>query len=99
MTKRDDLKARANELGLEYPGNASNDHLADLIAKAEQSTPVAQVSYEVLRVVGPAKGFRRAGRAFGAKAVDIAIADLSADELALLEREPRLITQRISLPE
>lgn len=31
---RDELKAKADELGLEYPGNISNKKLAELVAEA-----------------------------------------------------------------
>lgn len=44
----------------------------------------------VLRVFGPAKGFRRAGRDFGAEPVDIPVDDLSEDELAAILAEPEL---------
>lgn len=53
---------------------------------AASETTVAQVV-----VVGPAEGRRRAGRQFGPVPTAIPLADLSPDDLAALEADPRLI--------
>ncbi|WP_323780143.1 hypothetical protein [Thalassovita sp.] len=86
------LEARAAEMKLTFPANIGDTKLAERIATAEakEAEPVP-----VLRVIGPAKGFRRAGRSFGAETVDIPLADLSAAEISALEDEPNLITARI----
>ncbi len=130
MSERDALKARAEELKLDFAQNISTAKLTELVEAAEASSAsgeqnnasagddgsnsfeealaaraaeipaVIPAATSVLRVQGPAQGFRRAGRGFGAKPVDIPLADLSDDELAALENEPRLLTQRIeTVPE
>lgn len=124
MNERDTLKARAKELKLGLPGNASNADLKAAIAKAEaQAAAEAEANQDkganqpaqqppsppatagqgeaaaILRVVGPAQGFRRAGFAFGREPVDLALADLSAAQIEAIEREPRLSCLRLDLPE
>jgi hypothetical protein len=44
----------------------------------------------VLRVKGPAKGRWRAGRHFGPEPVDLPAADLTEDQIALLNGDPEL---------
>lgn len=163
MSERDDLKARAQELNLEFAANISTAKLKDLIAEAEAKpassggdtsedqdngsdtgsphsgaeadsvTPPtgdseknpfegaliqsAMSAHDVttadageitapkeatskpefhgrkfLRVLGPQSGFRRAGRRFGAKPVDIPLDELSEAEELALKAESRLIT-------
>lgn len=46
MSKKDDLKARLDELGVEYPSNATNDELEALIAEAEAATDDSEESEE-----------------------------------------------------
>lgn len=90
--EREALEAKAAELSLSYPANIGDEKLAERIAKAEAK---AADPVPVLRVIGPAKGFRRAGRTFTAEPVDIPLDDLSDGDLAALEAEPNLITARI----
>ncbi|TNJ40492.1 hypothetical protein [Phaeobacter sp. B1627] len=124
MSERDDLKARAAELKLDFAPNLSTAKLAELVAEAEAApsgddggnafedalagvaasrenaeqsggTDTAEPAFhgrKFLRVVGPEKGFRRAGRKFGADPVDIPLDELSADQELALKRERRLIT-------
>lgn len=162
MSERDDLKARAEELKLDFAPNLSTAKLAELVAEAEAqaasadedkapaddadkspagqdtvqagvvTTPPASVtppsgddgsnSFEdalavaaasresakqpggtdaaqpafhgrkFLRVLGPEKGFRRAGRKFGSKPVDIPLDELSKEQELALKGEHRLIT-------
>ncbi|CUH67981.1 hypothetical protein TG4357_03320 [Thalassovita gelatinovora] len=54
----------------------------------------AKDKVEVIEVVGPAAGFRRAGHTFGKDPVRIPIGDLSKAQLALIEGEPKLISAR-----
>ncbi|KXF92092.1 HI1506-related protein [Phaeobacter inhibens] len=106
MSEREKLKERAKELGLQLPGNVSNENLKAAVAGAEEraGNPTANsgpsqapVGIEALRVIGPAKGFRRAGFGFGPRPVDIPLADLSEGQIAAIEAEPRLIVARITL--
>ncbi|PRZ48345.1 hypothetical protein [Tritonibacter scottomollicae] len=132
MSERDDLKARAEELKLDFAPNLSTAKLAELVAEAEaqgasadedkapaddgsnsfeEALAVAAASSEnakqpggtdaaqptfhgrkFLRVVGPEKGFRRAGRKFGSKPVDIPLDELSEEQELALKGERRLIT-------
>lgn len=52
MSKRDDLKKRAAELALEYPGNISNAKLAKLIKEAEAKQNSGAVTNDAEKVVG-----------------------------------------------
>lgn len=90
--EREALEAKAEELGLTFQANIGDEKLAGRIKKAltEQALPVP-----ALRVTGPKKGFRRAGRTFGPEPVDIPLADLGDADLTALEAEPNLVTQRI----
>lgn len=166
MSDRDDLKARAEELKLDFAANIKTEKLEELVAEAEaalaaagqdaantgedipaegdQAAPTeeetsqpgddeanpfeaaltataaeaSEISAKVvsrnfldgppfvfegveipkaLRVQGPNKGFRRAGRAFGPIPVDIPLDELSEEELQALETEPRLMTKRIAM--
>jgi len=156
MSERDDLKARAEDLKLDFAANISTVKLAELVAEAEAKAPAEGAnkapagqdtiqagegegtvppetvtapsgddgsnSFEealahaaasknkgapavdagkaapafhgrkFMRVLGPAKGFRRAGRAFGPKPVDIPLDELSKAEERALRAETRLIT-------
>lgn len=87
--EREALEAKAKELALTFQPNIGDEKLAEKIEKASAKVPV-------LRVTGPKKGFRRAGRTFTAEAVDIPLADLNEKALAALEAEPNLVTQRIN---
>jgi hypothetical protein len=134
MSERDDLKARAQELNLEYAANISTAKLKELVdeavanpssgdaessnnqgigeanpfehalsdaakvAEGETTAPkeaTAEPEFhgrKFLRVLGPQSGFRRAGRRFGAKPVDIPLDELSEAEELALKAESRLIT-------
>lgn len=87
--EREALEAKAKELGLTFQANIGDEKLAAKIEKALAEVPA-------LRVTGPKKGFRRAGRTFGPEPVDIPLADLDDAALAALEAEPNLVTQRIN---
>jgi len=50
---------------------------------------------KVLRVVAKIEGFRRAGRQFGTKAVDIPLSVLTGKEVRALKHEPHLICTEI----
>lgn len=50
-----------------------------------------------LRIVSRKDSFRRCGRAFGIEPVVIALADLSDEEVALLENEPQLLVARVDI--
>jgi len=54
----------------------------------------AKDKVEVIEVVGPAAGFRRAGHIFGKAPVQIPVADLTKANLAAIEGEPKLISVR-----
>ncbi|NEX47606.1 hypothetical protein [Pseudotabrizicola algicola] len=53
---------------------------------------------QVVRVVGPEKGRRRADRRFGPEPTDIPLADLSEDDLQALRRDPALIVSIGAVP-
>jgi len=64
-------------------------------AKQPGGTDAAQPAFhgrKFLRVLGPEKGFRRAGRKFGSKPVDIPLDELSKEQELALKGEHRLIT-------
>ncbi|MDA8258370.1 MAG: HI1506-related protein [Betaproteobacteria bacterium] len=50
-----------------------------------------------LRITSQREGFRRAGRAWGRAPIEIALADLSDDEIALLKAESMLTVEEITL--
>ncbi|WP_454908389.1 HI1506-related protein [Variovorax gossypii] len=50
-----------------------------------------------LRVVGRSEGFRRAGRAFGAEPVEIALSDLSKEQIKALRDERQLVVTDIEI--
>lgn len=87
--EREALEAKAKELGLTFQANIGDEKLAEKVEKALAGVPT-------LRVTGPKKGFRRAGRTFGPEPVDIPLAELDDKVLAALEAEPNLVTQRIN---
>lgn len=96
-TERQALEARAEELGVTFQANIGDEKLAARITAAEAAKAASGEVNEVaaLRVIGPSKGFRRAGRTFTAEPVNIPLDELSKEDLAALEAEPRLITVRI----
>jgi hypothetical protein len=61
---------------------------APVVPDPEVKPPVA--TGFVLRVKGPAKGRWRAGRHFGPEPVDIPAADLTEEQIALLNGDPEL---------
>lgn len=106
--KLQELVEAAEAAGLQSQGQGGNAFEAALedraaTATGEPATLVTQPEedaaqpdlIEALRVQGPTKGFRRAGRDFGPTPVFIQLADLSEDELAALENEPRLMASRV----
>lgn len=50
-----------------------------------------------LRIVARKDAFRRCGRVFGAEAVEIALADLTEEEVELLEQETQLVVTRVDI--
>lgn len=58
---------------------------------AQKTTPVQARKIDVLTVVGPQQGFRRAGRQFGPEPVHIPLADLSDADILALKNEPMLV--------
>lgn len=54
------------------------------------ATPAVVEGMTTVTIVGPKAGRWRAGRKFDATPTTIAIADLTADELAAFEADPRL---------
>lgn len=60
-------------------------------ATAEAKKPAAKKSTGKITVIGPAAGRWRAGRKFGAEPVEIALADLSQDQLAALQGDAALM--------
>lgn len=62
-------------------------------AAADQKPP-AKKMVEVIEVVGPAAGFRRAGHTFGKDPVQIPLSDLNEAKLAAIEGEPKLVSVR-----
>jgi hypothetical protein len=50
-----------------------------------------------IKVLCSVEGFRRGGLAFGPEAKIIALADLTKEQLAAIEGEPRLITVRTTI--
>lgn len=56
------------------------------MAKAKKPEP----STQILRITSAIDGFRRAGRAWSKTPIDVALADLTEEQIALLEAEPML---------
>ncbi len=81
--------AGVSEISAKVVSRSLQDELPSLVEDVE--VPKA------LRVQGPNKGFRRAGRTFGPIPVGIPLDELSEDELQALETEPRLMTKRIAM--
>lgn len=50
-----------------------------------------------LRITSRREGFRRAGRAWGKQPTEIALADLSDEEIAMLKAESMLAVEEITL--
>ncbi len=89
-----DQGSKAFEAALEDRAAAATGDPATVVAQPEEDTDQPD-QIEALRVQGPTKGFRRAGRDFGPTPVFIQLADLSEAELAALENEPRLMASRV----
>lgn len=89
-----DQGGNAFEAALEDRAATATDEPATLETQPEEDAAQPDL-IEALRVQGPNKGFRRAGRDFGPTPVFIQLADLSEDELAALENEPRLMASRV----
>ncbi|TDE40929.1 hypothetical protein [Antarcticimicrobium sediminis] len=66
---------------------------------APQPTPLPDLPIpdQIMRVIGPKGGFRRAGRTFGPEPVDIPLEDLSEAEQQALSSEPKLIVAMIAV--
>lgn len=64
-------------------------------AAAPASPPAPSASHPALKVVGPARGRRRAGREFGAEPVLIPLAALTDAERAAIETDPALLVQLV----
>lgn len=70
---------------------AEADHQGgELSSGLEEASPPAIAPRQMIRVVGPKKGIRRAGRRFGRDPVEIALDDLSEDQIAALRDDPAL---------
>lgn len=50
-----------------------------------------------LRIVARKDVFRRCGRAFGAEPIEIALTNLTEDEVAILEAETQLVVTRVDI--
>ena len=61
-------------------------------AKAKKKEKVA-----ALRVRAKAKSFRRVGLTFGEQPTDIALADLTKDQVAALKAEPMLVVEEVEI--
>jgi hypothetical protein len=85
MSERDELFARAKEIGLKVPGNLGTEKLKAAIEDKE-----AELNSETVTVVGPPKGRRRIGRRFGPEPVEIKMTDLSDGDLETLRSDPTL---------
>ena len=59
---------------------------------AKPATETAAKTVQVLEVVGPATGFRRAGFRFGAEPVQFADGDLTDAQIRAIKGEPKLTT-------
>lgn len=89
-----DQGGKAFEAALEDRAAAATGDPATVEAQSEEDTSQPNL-IAALRVQGPNKGFRRAGRDFGSTPVFIQLAGLSEAELAALENEPRLMASRV----
>lgn len=89
-----DQGGNAFEAALEDRAATATGEPATVVTQPEEDTAQPDL-IEALRVQGPAKGFRRAGRDFGPTPVFVPLEDLSEAELAALENEPRLMTSRV----
>lgn len=65
--------------------------LAPNPAPAELFAAVEGGASPFMRVTGPEKGRRRAGRRFGPEAVDVPVADLTEAEILSLQEDPLLV--------
>lgn len=54
-------------------------------------------AFNGLRITSQREGFRRAGRAWGKAPVDVPMADLSDEEIALLKAESMLTVEDITI--
>lgn len=87
MGQKDNLIARAAELGIAHPEDVTIPTLKQLIAEKEGGAP----QEPMITVVGPKQGRRRAGRRFTPEPVSIPVADLEDGELEALRNDPLLI--------
>ncbi|OWV43188.1 hypothetical protein [Mameliella alba] len=117
---REELDARADELGINTNSRWKDETVAEKIAEAEAALAVKDATPEgatdgsgpvqgageraapikssapeqppegVLTVIGPRKGRWRAGRHFTPEPVQIPLANLSDDEIAMLAGDPKL---------
>ncbi|MGZ9811282.1 hypothetical protein ACXN5S_12540 [Pseudoroseicyclus sp. H15] len=69
---------------------ADREAAARAAASKSADTPADETSM-VVQVVGPEKGFRRAGRLFGRTPVVIRVADLGHGDLDAILTEPKLV--------
>jgi hypothetical protein len=75
-------------------GGAARPEAPDAAGTTAADLPSA-LAPAALRVTGPARGFRRAGRVFGPAPVLLPLAALSEAERAAIEAEPRLVVERV----
>lgn len=73
---------------------AADSGAAETTAKAAPQVKAAAIS-ETIEVTGPARGRWRACRRFGPNPETIAVADLTAEELAEIEGDPFLRVKRV----
>lgn len=76
------------------PVHISIDALVEALKAGENRAEIAG-----LRVVGPRKGRRRIGRAFGPEAVIIPLINLGQDELRSIDEDKELSWSVVPLPE
>lgn len=69
------------------------------MARKPTSPKPAPAMTDLVTVLGPANGRRRAGRRFGPEPVVIPVADLDEDDLEALQGDPALIVSIAPAPE
>lgn len=83
--------ARKPATDAETAGGSTAGGAAGQSASPQVAPAVPNKGAEVLRVLGPSTGRRRAGRHFGSEAVDIPLDELTEEEIAALRSDPLLI--------
>ena len=64
----------------------------------KQSADAPENTIPALRVSAKAAGFRRAGRAWSVAPVEIALSDLTDEQISQIKGEPKLAVTEITLP-